>query len=172
MADSRKRKLDRVNFLGDTLMAFRKGIQTDVIAAKSKVFSYMFDSDECKISTEKSITLPDLSYEELKALIDFFYTGKLSPQNKHFRALYIAADKYDIPYLQDFCRDHFISRLSLSNVLDILELSTIPSDNILKDNAVCFVVAHMEQIVDSDRYKSFVQQYPDLNLVITKALMT
>lgn len=135
---------------------------------KSKVFSYMLDSDECKTSVEKSITIPDLSYEELKALLEFFYSGILSPTSKHTRALYLAADKYEITYLQQLCRDHFISTMTLSNVLDILEMSTIPSDNHLKGWATFFIVLHMEEIVNSSRYKSFAHQNADLCLYITK----
>ncbi|CAH8387321.1 unnamed protein product [Eruca vesicaria subsp. sativa] len=188
MTDTRKRKLDRVDFLGDCVLAFKNSVHTDVIvksagdgpgipahktilAAKSKVFSYMLDSDECKTSVEKSITIPDLSYEELKALLEFFYSGILSPTNKHIRALYVAADKYDIPYLQELCRDHFKSTTTLSNVLDILEMSTIHSDNLLKDWATFFVLTHMEEIVNSSGYRLFVQQNPDQGLYITQAFV-
>ncbi|KAG2285509.1 hypothetical protein Bca52824_045113 [Brassica carinata] len=105
----------------------------------------MFDSDECKNSVEKSITIPDMSYEELKALLEFFYSGILK-----------------------LCRDHLISTTSVSNILNILEMSTILSDNHLKGWATFFVVSHMEEIVNSSGYKSFVQQNPDLGLYITK----
>ncbi|KAF3577900.1 hypothetical protein DY000_02035387 [Brassica cretica] len=114
----------------------------------------------CKNSVEKSITIPDMSYEELKALLEFFYCGILSPTSKHTRALYLAADKYEIPYLQELCRDHLISTTSVSNILDILEMYTILSDNHLKGWATFFVVSHMEKIVNSNGYKSFVQQNP------------
>lgn len=134
---------------------------------KSKVFGYMLDSDECKTS-EKSITIPDMSYEELKALLEFFYSGILSPTSKHTRALYLAADKYEIPYLQEVCRDHLISSTTLSNVLDILEMSTIPSDNRLKNWATIFIVIHMQEIVYTSKYKLFVHQNPDLGLDITQ----
>ncbi|CAN8316570.1 unnamed protein product [Cochlearia groenlandica] len=185
LVDSKKRKLDRVDFLGDFVKAFRKGIHTDIIikpgddgpgipthkailAVKSKVFRYMLDSDECKTSIEKSITIPDLSSKELRALLKFFYKGILSPASKHVRALYIAADKYDIPYLQDLCREQLVSSLDLTNVFDILELSTIPSDITLKCVAARFVAKRMEKIVDSERYESFVRQNPDLGLFITR----
>lgn len=141
-------------------------------AVKSKVFSYMLASDEFKTSVEKSITIPDLSYEELKALLEFFYSGILSPPTKkHIRALYLAADKYDIQYLQDLCTGQFISSLSLSNVLEILELSSIPSDKVLMEYAISFVVGHMEEIINSNKYILFVRKNPDLSLDITKAFL-
>ncbi|CAH2069139.1 unnamed protein product [Thlaspi arvense] len=77
--DSRKSKLERVDFLSDHVTAFKEAIYTDfilkpgdngpgipthkaVLAVKSKVFRNMLDSDECKGSPEKSMTIPDLSY--------------------------------------------------------------------------------------------------------------
>ncbi|KAG7534466.1 BTB/POZ domain, partial [Arabidopsis thaliana x Arabidopsis arenosa] len=174
MADTRKRKLYRVGFLGDFVTAFEKGIYTDIIvkpggdgpgipahrailAVKSKVFSYMLGSDEFKTSIEKSITIPDLSYEELKTLLEFFYSGVLSFANIHNRALYLAADKYDIEYLQDVCRNQLIFSISVSN------------DKILMEYAISFIVKHMEEIVNSNGYKTFVRRNPDLSLDITKA---
>ncbi|CAN8323587.1 unnamed protein product [Cochlearia groenlandica] len=125
--------MNREKFLSDYVMAFKDNIHTDVIvkpgddwpgisahkavlAVRSNVFRYMLESDECK-TLENSITIPDLSFEELTVLLEFFYRGILSPANKHTRALYLAAEKYDIPYLQKVCSDQFILALSLSNVL-------------------------------------------------------
>lgn len=119
----------------------------------------MLESDECKVSPEESITIPDLSYEELKSLLEFFYSGTLSPNNKHIRALYLAADKYDIQYLQDVCRELLISTLNLSfdNVLDILELSTIASR-----------YSHM---IFFQGFESFALKNPHLSLEISRACL-
>lgn len=138
---------------------------------KSKVFSYMLASDEFKTSIEKSITIPDLNYEELKTLLEFLYSGILRLPTKHTRALYLAADKYDIEYLQHLCRNKLTLSLSVGNVLDILELSTIPSDKILMDSAIDLIVRHMVEIVNSNRYITFVRGNPDLSLDITKAYL-
>ncbi|CAF2292106.1 BnaA04g21030D [Brassica napus] len=70
--------------------------------------------------------------------------------------------------LQELCKAHLISITTLSNVLDILEMSTIPSDNRLKSWATFFIVTHMEEIVYTSKYKLFVHQNPDLGLDITQ----
>lgn len=59
----------------------------------------------------------------------------------------------------------------MGNVLDILELSTIPSDKILMDSAIDLIVRHMVEIVNSNRYITFVRENPDLSLDITKAYL-
>uniref|UniRef100_M4EWR1 BTB domain-containing protein n=1 Tax=Brassica campestris TaxID=3711 RepID=M4EWR1_BRACM len=140
-------------------------------SARSKVFRNMLDSDECKASAEESITLPDLNHDELHSLLEFLYSGNLIAPYNHYRALYLAADKYDIAYLQDVCRDHFIASLTSRNVLDILELASIPSDTILKAAAINLVVKHMEDVVVPMKYETFVQRNPNLGVEITRAFL-
>uniref|UniRef100_A0A1J3FYM3 BTB/POZ domain-containing protein n=1 Tax=Noccaea caerulescens TaxID=107243 RepID=A0A1J3FYM3_NOCCA len=179
---------EKAAFLGGLVVTLKEKMHTDVLvkpgdegppipthkavlAARSKVFRNMLDSDECKTSTEESITLPDLSHEELKSLLEFLYSGNLKAPYSQYRALYLAADKYDILYLQDVCRNHFIATLSSRNVLDILELASIPSDTILKEAAVDHVVKHMEEVVVPMKYETFVQRNPDLSVEITRAFL-
>lgn len=131
----------------------------------------MLDSDECKTSSEESITLPDLTHDQLKSLLEFLYSGNLKAPYNQYRALYLAADKYDISYLQVTCRNHFIASLSSRNVLDILELASIPSDTILKDAAISHIVKHMEEVVVPMKYETFVQRNPDLSVEITRAYL-
>lgn len=136
---------------------------------KSKVFRSMLETDECKVSPEKSITIHDLSYGELESLLEFFYSGTLSRDNKHVRALYLAADKYDIQYLQDICREILISSLSSENVIDILHLSTIPSDAILKEAAINFLIKKDINVIFHKRFESFAHQDPRTTLEILQA---
>ncbi|CAH8273638.1 unnamed protein product [Arabidopsis lyrata] len=191
MADNTKRrKIDRVGFLSEHVMALKEAIHPDIIvkpgdnssgipshkavlAVKSKVFRNMLESDECKVAPEKSIIIPDLSYEELKSLLEFFYSGTLSPDNKHIRALYLAADKYDIQYLQDICRDLLISSMNLSfdNILDVLELSTIPADTHLKEAALLVLASRNIHMIFSKRFESFAHENPQLSLEITRTCL-
>ncbi|KAL0700454.1 hypothetical protein Bca4012_056576 [Brassica carinata] len=181
-------------FLGGLVVSFKEQMHTDVLvhpgggcgdhqsslpipshksllSARSKVFRNMLDSDECKSSAEESITLPDLNHDELKSLLEFLYSGNLLAPYNQYRALYLAADKYDIAYLQDVCRDHFIASLTSRNVLDILELASIPSDTILKNAAINHVVKHMEEVVVPMKYETFVQRNPNLGVEITRAFL-
>ncbi|KAL1217091.1 Signal peptide peptidase-like 4 [Cardamine amara subsp. amara] len=179
---------EKAAFLGSLVVTFKEQMHTDVLvkpadegppipthkavlAARSKVFRNMLDSDECKTSPEESITLPDLTHEELKSLLEFLYSGNLKAPYNQYRALYLAADKYDILYLQDVCRSHFIASLSSRNVLDILELASIPCDTIMKDAAINHIVKNMEEVVVPMKYETFVQRNPDLSVEITRAYL-
>ncbi|KAJ0265242.1 BTB/POZ domain-containing protein [Hirschfeldia incana] len=186
MAEGRKRKFERVDFLSDHVMALKEAIHADfilkpgdngpgipthkaVLAVKSKVFRSMLETDECKVSPEKSITIHDLSYGELESLLEFFYSGTLSPDSKHVRALYLAADKYDIQYLQDICREILISSLRSENVLDIIQLSIIPSDATLKEAAIDFFIRKNLGMVFHESFETFALEDPSTTLEIFQA---
>ncbi|EOA36735.1 hypothetical protein CARUB_v10012544mg [Capsella rubella] len=179
---------EKAAFLGGLVVTFKEQMHTDVLvnpgdqgsplpahkavlAARSKVFRNMLDSDECKTSAEESITLPDLTHDELKSLLEFLYSGNLKAPYSQYRALYLAADKYDISYLQEVCRNHFIASLSSRNVLDTLELASVPCDTLLKEAAINHIVKHMEEVVVPMKYETFVQRNPDLSVEITRAYL-
>ncbi|XWS65547.1 hypothetical protein CRYUN_Cryun05aG0122900 [Craigia yunnanensis] len=95
-----------------------------LLAARSEIFRNMLDSDDCKAPSSDTITLPELNTEELESLIEFLYSGNLPLDKieKHVYSLFVASDKYEIPYLQDLCERYMLSSLNASNVLEILEI--------------------------------------------------
>ncbi|XP_048591510.1 putative BTB/POZ domain-containing protein At2g40440 [Brassica napus] len=113
---------------GDELIAAHKII----LAARSKVFATMFESDKIKNWTvHETITLSDLKRKELEVFVEFCYAGECMPSEKlkkHAMSRYCAADKYEIPYLRDLCRNHIMSSINASNAVEILELSRLPFD--------------------------------------------
>ncbi|KAH0930120.1 hypothetical protein HID58_015847 [Brassica napus] len=87
----------------------------------------------------ETVTFSELKHEELEAFVKFIYSdgSKLSAKAKeHVRSLYVTADKYEIPHLRDLCRNELVKSLTLSNALEVLELSLIPLD---KKNILDFI---------------------------------
>nr|GMC61808.1 BTB/POZ domain-containing protein At3g56230 [Ipomoea batatas] len=181
---------EKLNFLGGFAAAFRQDIHTDILvkpgtnngppipahrallAARSDIFKNMLDSDGCKAApTDDTITLPELNYEELHALLEFLYAGDLPKQKaeKHVYSLSIAADKYEIPFLQKFCEEQMLGSLNSSNALDVLEISDTCSNQSLKETALNFIVKNMEDVVFSSRFDTFALKNPHLTVQITRA---
>lgn len=131
----------------------------------------MLDSDVCKAVPTDTITLSELNYEELECLVEFLYTGSLSKEKmeKHVYSLSLAADKYEISYLQKFCERQMLRSLNSSNALDVLEISDICSYISLKETALNFIVKNMEDIAFSARYDQFALKNPHLCVQITRA---
>ncbi|CBI25397.3 unnamed protein product, partial [Vitis vinifera] len=179
---------EKLSFLGGFAAAFRDQIHTDIevkpghngpslfahralLAARSEIFKNMLDSDGCKAAPSNTITLPELNHEELDSLLEFLYSGSLPADKveKHVYSLSLAADKYEIPFLQKFCEQRMLGSLSSSSALDVLEISDACSSQTVKETALNYIVKNMEDIVFSTRYESFALKNPHLCVQITRA---
>ncbi|XP_010554701.1 PREDICTED: BTB/POZ domain-containing protein At3g56230 [Tarenaya hassleriana] len=169
----------KIRFLSNFSSAFQQQLHTDIpahralLASRSEIFKNILDSDPCKTAPEDSITLQELNSEELQTLLEFLYNGTL-PQDKlqkHVYALFIAADKYMIPYLQEFCEQHMLWSLDISNVLDVLSVSDLCLNKRLKETALGFVVKNMDDVVFSAKYEAFSHKNNHLCVQITRAFL-
>ncbi|VVB05853.1 unnamed protein product [Arabis nemorensis] len=62
---------------------------------------------------------------------------------KHAMSLYRAADKYEIPYLRDLCRNQLMLSINASNAIEIPELSKVPLDKTLHEFATNYIASHL-----------------------------
>ncbi|KAK9699965.1 hypothetical protein RND81_08G207500 [Saponaria officinalis] len=189
MKEKEKELNEKLKFVGDFEVAFKNQMHTDILvnpgyngppipahrallAAKSEIFKNMLDSDGCKEAPNDAITLPELNHDELESLLEFLYSGRLPNDKveKHVYSLYIAADKYMIPFLQKFCEKQMLRALSSSNALDVLQISDVCSNITLKDIALNFIVKNMEDILFTPKFETFALKNAHLSVQITRAL--
>ncbi|KAH9702754.1 BTB/POZ domain-containing protein [Citrus sinensis] len=179
----------KIAFLSGFGAAFRERIHTDIqlvpgdnglplathralLAARSEIFKNMLESEDgCKAPPSETIKLAELKHEELESLLDFLYTGSLPREKmeKHVYSLFLAADKYAIQYLQEFCERHMLLYLNSSTALDVLEISDVCSNKTLKDAALNFIVKNMEEIAFSSKFEVFAPKNQHLYVQITRA---
>ncbi|XP_047973754.1 BTB/POZ domain-containing protein At3g56230-like [Salvia hispanica] len=145
-----------------------------ILATRSTIFRNMLDSDQCKAPANQTITLSELNHEELEALLEFLYSGSLPKEKmeKLVCPLALAADKYEIPFLQKFCHQVMLGSLKSSNALDILEISDTCNNKNLKETALSFIVRNMEEIVFSPGFDDFALKNHHLHTQITRASLT
>ncbi|GFQ04241.1 BTB/POZ domain-containing protein at3g56230 [Phtheirospermum japonicum] len=179
---------EKIGYLSGFGAAFSDQIHTDIevkpgnnepsipahralLAARSSIFRNTLESDKCKAPPNQTITLPELNHDELQSLLEFLYFGNLPKEKveKHVYSLSIAADKYEIPFLQKFCEHQMLGSLSTFNALDILEISDTCSNQSLKETALSFIVRNMEDVVFSARFDAFALKNPHLTVQITRA---
>ncbi|RLM69572.1 BTB/POZ domain-containing protein [Panicum miliaceum] len=104
MRDRAEETSQRAAFLEQGFaLAWKEGIHTDIVAARSEVFRHLLSADEhCKAPAGDSFSFPELSHGELSLLLAFLYTGALDQDlpERHLHALLVAADKYDVAFLR------------------------------------------------------------------------
>ncbi|XP_052485755.1 BTB/POZ domain-containing protein At3g56230 isoform X3 [Gossypium raimondii] len=181
----------RISFLSGFMVAFKDQIHTDIklkpnngpcisahrslLEARSEIFKNILSSDNFKAppTDTDTMTLSELSTEELESLLEFLYTGDLPADKfkKHVYALCAAADKYEIPYLQESCERYMLNSLNASNALDILDLSNLYSKKKLKETTLNFIVRNMKSIVSSQKYEEFASSNPHLCVEVSRAFV-
>lgn len=131
----------------------------------------MLDSDSCKSSPSDTVTIAELTHEELESLLEFLYRGSLAPKkmDEHIYSLMLASHKYEISYLHKSCERHMLENLNVSNALDVLEILDICSHQKLKDVVLSFVVKNIDDIAFSAKYEAFCSKNPHLSVQITRA---
>ncbi|XP_022134138.1 BTB/POZ domain-containing protein At3g56230 isoform X1 [Momordica charantia] len=179
----------KIDFLGEFVAAFRHRIHTDIqlkagsaasppvsahralLATRSEIFKNLLESDGCKAAPVEAITVPEMSHEELESLLEFLYGGNVAEERleKHVYSLSLAADKYEIGYLQNFCERYMVRSLNCGNALDVVEVADVCSLGALKETAMDFIVKNMEEIVFSSRFDAFAIKNPHLSVQITRA---
>ncbi|CAL9246179.1 unnamed protein product [Arabidopsis halleri] len=190
MKETEDEQKKRIVFLSSFVSGFKEQLHADILlkpgddgppipahrallASKSEIFKNILDSDGCKTAPEYAITLQELNSEQLQALLEFLYTGTLASDKleKHIYALFLAADKYMIHYLQELCEQYMLSSLDISSVLDVLDVSDLGSSKTLKEACLRFVMRNMDDVVFSDKYEVFSQKNQHLCVEITRAFL-
>ncbi|XP_017984929.1 PREDICTED: BTB/POZ domain-containing protein At1g01640 [Theobroma cacao] len=181
----------KISFLSGFVVAFKEQTHTDIqlkpnngpcipahkalLAARSEIFKNMLDSDGFKAppSDTDTVTLSELNNEELESLLEFLYTGNLplDKLEKHVYSLYVAADKYEIPYLQESCERYMLNSLNALNAIDILEIADAQSNKTLKETTLNFIIRNMKDIVSTTKYEVFASSNPALCMQITRAFV-
>ncbi|KAL5974726.1 hypothetical protein ACLOJK_031396 [Asimina triloba] len=189
MKENQEGMNEKMAFLDGLSVAFRDEILIDIhvkprdgrpipahralLATRSEIFRTMLGSDECKAPADDTISLPDMSHEELKCLLEFLYSGTLPKEmlEKHAFSLLLAADKYEIPFLRKCCESWILGSLNSSNALEVLEISEACSNKTLKECAMNSIVQNMEDVVFSPNYVGFALRNASLSVEITRAVL-
>ncbi|XP_020101258.1 BTB/POZ domain-containing protein At1g01640 [Ananas comosus] len=199
MREREEEMREKLGFLDGLVLALREGIHTDILikpgrgppipahrailATRSEIFRHMLSSDDaCKAPAADSISLPELSHDDLRALLDFVYAGALPlaagttttdiAEDKRLYSLLIAADKYDIPFLRKLCVRRVLVTLRPANALGVLEVAETCSDRVLKDGAMRMIAENLEEVVFSEEYEAFATTNAHLAVEITRAVLT
>ena len=143
-----------------------------ILAARSPVFMAMFQSDMMEKETQ-SVTIDDLKAEVVGEMLDFIYTGNVSSHDailEHASELLEAADKYQLDLLKNICEESLCTTLKVNNCVEYLVLGDMHHNLKLKNSALRLVVENSDCIIETDVFKEFLKQKPELVLEVMKAL--
>lgn len=143
-----------------------------ILCAQSAVFSGMFDRDMLENKTGV-VEIEDLDDDTLEKLLLFIYTGTVKDLEWEMAPhLYYAADKYGIEELKKECVDFFKFNIDTSKVCDVLVLADRHQDKALESIARDFIVQHVEEVINSDKWKKLMKDNSTLTSEIMHFIIT
>ncbi|XP_015123821.1 speckle-type POZ protein A [Diachasma alloeum] len=138
-----------------------------VLAARSSVFSAMFAHEETEENLKNEVKIENMEPATIQAMLEFFYTDKVTNLEELAHDLLEAADKYDVPLLRSMCEEVLYATVNAENAAEILILADLHRSPKLKEHVMGFMADHLRHAVESDSYKVMEEVYPSL----TKELM-
>lgn len=146
------------------LVVVRGGRQYQVhkayLIASSPVFEAMFLHYTTSREVQRNrVDIPDMDSTVFEALLHYLYNdSQLNEQSLSTIAdqLLIVADKYQIDALKRITEQHLASKLTTSNVLDLLLLSDYTNSSLLKSKCIEHILANFTSITQSAKWKQLV----------------
>ncbi|GBN50549.1 Speckle-type POZ protein B [Araneus ventricosus] len=135
-----------------------------VLAARSSVFKTMFDTD-MKEKFTNTIEIDDIEPNTMRQFLLYIYCDTLENiQWENACSLYLAAEKYAVLGLKEWCSSFLKMNFSLTNVCEILVLADMLRDEELKNSAQNFIQNNDTVIMNSNEWKHFAQKHPQLTI--------
>ena len=83
--------------------------------------------------TDKRIPITNAKVEDIRQLVKYIYTAKVSPEYTRFQELFVLGDRYNVQSLVDFCAAKVDASLVVENVHDTDIFAETYNSNLLMD---------------------------------------
>jgi speckle-type POZ protein len=129
----------------------------------------MFQHDMQEKKTGK-VVIKDIKPDIFKVLLHYMYSGRTSaPLNqKTAQLMFMAADKYNIDDLKEYCATFILSQMQATNALDLLIWAHLNSIEKIKEASLNFVAANGKVIFQTSEWEKIITAHPDLCLLVTR----
>ncbi|XP_065208016.1 TD and POZ domain-containing protein 5-like [Planococcus citri] len=143
-----------------------------MLAARSSVYAAMFSN--MKETEQHEMKIEDMNGAVMEEMLRYVYTGKpdMEKLNNLAKDLLLAANKYNLKGLKYICESKFISELSVSNAVEMLEFAELQTATRLKSAAVNFIITKNTQVIGTEAWKNLEQSSFGLVKYILEEILT
>ncbi|CAB4066976.1 SPOP [Lepeophtheirus salmonis] len=147
---------------------FKYGVHKFMLAQYSDVFKAMFSHDFAE-SRSNRVTILDIKSEAIEEMIRFIYSGSTRDIRVVHRALYKAADKYNIIRLKLACETSIINSLKVDNACSTLIFARDNFTNYILNATTKFISYNLNRVKYTQGWQEVIQ-HADLVDQIFKGL--
>jgi len=120
-----------------------------VLEARSCYFQGLLKSSFVESEIGK-VEIKDMASETVKAVIEYIYTGKFKALESRAAELLVAADRFHLNLLKNYCAEWLISNLNQDNAVDLFVLADKYNAVNLRLKAKQMIVENSAEILKQD----------------------
>ncbi|KAL6953830.1 hypothetical protein U1Q18_046960 [Sarracenia purpurea var. burkii] len=141
-------------------------VHKNVLAARSTVFSAMFEPNGMQESEKNRIDITDIREDVMVEMLRYIYTGNVENLDALVDGLFEAADKYDLGELKTLCENVLINNMSVASAVDTLTMADMHHANELKSKIMAYIVMNVKEVMRTEGWKTLMSNLQLLNEVI------
>ncbi|PQP98566.1 BTB/POZ domain-containing protein [Prunus yedoensis var. nudiflora] len=139
-----------------------------VLANRSPVFRAMLEN-EMEESLSGTIKIGDVSYDALRAFVNYLYTAEVCPDQQLACDLLVMAEKYQVQHLKDLCEKFLVANLNWDNAFMIYTFAHQHDAKQIIDAALALITNKMDKLSARKEYEELKERNPRLIFEIYEA---
>ncbi|GLT70938.1 hypothetical protein SLA2020_429850 [Shorea laevis] len=141
-----------------------------VLVSRSPVFKAMLEN-EMEESRSGIIKISDVSYEVLRAFINYLYTAEATLDERMAYDLLVFAEKYQVKHLKAYCEKFLVSKLNWENSVMSYAFAHQQNAKLVGDAALSLITDNMDKFTKREEYGELVERDPRLVVEIYEAYL-
>ncbi|XP_021896528.1 BTB/POZ domain-containing protein At4g08455 [Carica papaya] len=142
-----------------------------LLVSRSPVFKAMLEN-EMEESRSGTIKISDVSYEALRAFINYLYTAEACLDERMAYDLVVLAEKYQVKHLKAHCEKFLVSKLNWNNCLMNYAFAHQHNAKQMLDAALSLIIDNMDKFTKLEEYAEFVEKDPRLVVEVYEAYLS
>ncbi|KAJ4700780.1 BTB/POZ domain-containing protein [Melia azedarach] len=142
-----------------------------VLVSRSPVFKAMLEN-EMEEKRSGTIKISDVSYDALRAFVNYLYTAEACLDELLACDLLELAEKYQVKHLKAYCEKFLVSKLNWDNCVVNYAFAHQHNAKNLLDAALSLITENMDKLTKREEYMELVEKDPRLVVEIYEAYIS
>lgn len=128
--------------------------------------------NEMEESLSGTVKISDVSYDALRAFVNFLYTAEACLDEQMACDLLVLGEKYQVKHLKTYCEKFMVSKLNWENALLSFAFAHQHNAKNLADSALSLIMDNMDKLRKREEYAELVDKDPRLVVEIFEAYLS
>ncbi|KAL8059567.1 hypothetical protein ABFX02_03G096300 [Erythranthe guttata] len=142
-----------------------------VLTSRSPVFRAMLEN-EMEESLTGTIMIRDVSYDTLRAFVNYMYTAEACLGENMACDLLVLSEKYQVKHLKNYCEKYLMSTFNWENSIPRYAFAHQHGAKSLLDSSLSLILDNMDKLGKREEYVKLVERDPRMVVEIYEAYLS